>query len=103
MSGIAPRSEQFADPQLARMQKSVEEATAASRSCALVDGKLIAGVTLGTGATDVSHGLGRAFRGYLVCSLTAAATITVATTQRDPTKFASLIASAPTTATLWVF
>ncbi len=107
MSGPQPpRTEQFQTPAQNRSQKGMETATAAARNCPIVNGVAINNVSLGIGLTNVPHGLGRAFIGYIVTKLTCsgAAIIVYSTTPADPTKYVSLVTSGlACTVNLWVF
>lgn len=106
------KSEHFVDPALNRMQASVQTMTQQSRTCPLVQGvaltsfpKGTTGVALTTSPTNVPHGLGRAFVGYLVTAMYGGTPfgVCLAGQQTDPTKYVTLVASNPGNVNLWVF
>lgn len=70
----------------------------------LVNGRILSGVTLGTGANVINHGLGRKLQGYLVVLNGAAETFydDQASNQR-PDITLILNSSGPTIVSLYVF
>jgi len=99
------RTERFADPQIARMQKSVEQATQQSRECPLIDGVPLRNIALPASlAVDVPHKLGRAWVGCIVTKTPSQlAVIAQAPNQTDPTKFITLVTTVSVTIDVWVF
>ena len=73
-------------------------------SSPILDGVLLKSQTISTAATDVPHGLGRAWTGWLVTRLrTSTNSVYEATTQTDDRSFVTLRATASVVADLWVF
>lgn len=69
-----------------------------------IEGALLEGVALGTGDTNVSHGLGRAVSGYLVVKRSSAGVVSDgATASTRPELWVTLRASVSGTFSLWVF
>jgi type IV secretory pathway ATPase VirB11/archaellum biosynthesis ATPase len=68
----------------------------------IMNGRLVEDVSLSTTATQVSHKLGRAYRGWIITNIDTAATLHVSS-ETSSDKFITLIASAPCIASLWVF
>ena len=71
----------------------------------ILDGRRVNDVALTAGsAVDVSHGLGRKYRGVIVVSQNAAGTVRESTnTNSFPDRIVIMTASATITADLWVF
>jgi len=70
----------------------------------IFDGVLIEDVSLPSSKdTQVPHGLGRRWRGFIITSLTLQSIIILAAKQQDPTKFLSLYTNSSTTASFWIF
>ena len=68
----------------------------------LVDGRIIKNITIGTAATNVSHGLNRSWIGWFVVSRSSSASI-YETTQTNTLQYLTLIASASATVDIYVF
>ena len=93
-------------PELIRAQDNISAAMARVVACPLLDGVLLEDVTITT-SLNVTHGLGRAWRGFIITKINANATIRAAT-DPSPAAFLALTASLGTgvanvTVDLWVF
>lgn len=68
------------------------------------NGSVIEGIAIDTVSTNVPHGLGRAYRGWILIDKTGSANVwRDATSTADSAKFLPLIASSAVTIKLWVF
>jgi hypothetical protein len=68
------------------------------------DGSVIEGITVQTTTTNIPHGLGRAYQGWVVIDVQGNARVwRDATAAVDSTKFLPLVASSSVTIKLWVF
>ena len=87
-----------------RLQDALSKVFNAIQTKQLLDGKLITGVTLTTAqATEVSHGLGKPIRGWIVVSKNADANIYVASASVTPNFTFLLTTTANVDVSLWVF
>lgn len=87
-----------------QLQQNVRKATSAANANPFGNGNLLENVAVTTGANVLSHGLGQAYRGYILGSSSAAITI------NEGTQLAALnasqitlIASGPGTICVWVY
>lgn len=87
----------------ARAQNNVENVLGGLRNAVILDGTLIENVLVGTGATLVAHKLGRPIQGYLVVRRDNFGVIAEVTGTFDKNLFINLMASTPTTVSLWIF
>jgi hypothetical protein len=93
-------------PAITRALVSMQDSTAeALRSVQqpIVDGVLISGVALSGTDTDVNHGLGRRYNGYVVVSKSVQADVYDGASTPDPSVAISLAANTSVTVSLWVF
>jgi hypothetical protein len=89
---------------LTRLQDSVSKSLRRLLSVAFLDGILVQGVVLQSGApTLVTHGLGRAVVGWWVVDTVAPAKVYRVTGSSYPDSILSLQADAATTVAVWVF
>lgn len=92
------------DQELGLVQDRVKAATDALANIALLDGLLLEGIVLTSGAFQpLAHRLGRPWRGYLVLARSANAQVWSQTPGNDASTFLYLQPSASVTVTLWVF
>ncbi len=91
--------EEFGDPTMGRFQEGLSQAMQSMEGD--LEGNLIEDVALSTTATEIEHGLGRAWREYTVCKRSAGATVYDAEGS-DDSKFISLTATAAVTVSLRV-
>ncbi len=68
----------------------------------LLDGRILASVDIGTAATDIVHGLGRPFVGWVITRRTDDAAVHE-DTQTNTSQYLTLIADSATTVDLYVF
>lgn len=74
----------------------------ALRDVEIVDGRLIENVSVSTSPTNISHRLGRDWKGYIVTAASASVNVYhTTTTNRD--SVLTLTASGSATVSLWVF
>ena len=86
-----------------RAQSNSETAFNAFRNIALLDGTYLENINVGTSETLVPHKLGRAFRGYFVCSNNTLCIVANSNGASDKTLFIGLLASVACTINIWVF
>jgi hypothetical protein len=97
-----PRSLKLEDPSLTREFARHRDAIRALQDLLLLDGRLLEDIDLTTATAQISHGLGRPARGYIVTKRDANAVIYDETSTRPEAELA-LRASATVTVSLWVF
>jgi hypothetical protein len=90
------------DPELQAVINAMAEFARQLELNPLLDYIILKDVTIGTTATEITHKLGRAWRGWMVTSRTSSV-VPYETTQSDTTKFLTLIASSSTTVDLYIF
>jgi hypothetical protein len=89
---------------LRRLQDNVVDAFSLLTEVPLLDFVWKRDVVLTAGVTTpVPHGLGRAWRGYLITRSNAAATLYAPTSQTLPERFLELVPSATVTVDLFMF
>jgi|TARA_R100000030_G_scaffold86909_1_gene70436 hypothetical protein len=94
------------DYPLTRVQDKIEQFAKDLQSSGLLDGRLIEDIEFASNTTrNIHHGLGRAYRGYIVVSINASTNIAVDTTENNnKAQFLALTAGrVACTASLWVF
>lgn len=101
--GLKP--EHFDDDQLGRFQTALANATQPSRDCVLIGGALVKAVAIpASGQVEVSHTLGRAWRGWFLTNTnTAGVGVAASSTQTDTSKYLSLTGTGAATVDVWVF
>ncbi len=105
MSAVpTPVTSKSDDRTLMDAQQSLVDIARALNAIPLLDGRLIDNAIVTAAAFDVDHGLGRAFRGYIIvrCYGTAFA-LAEAIPQPDPTRTIRLASTADSVGALWVF
>ena len=95
------------DEALNRVQKSLEESIGFLRDVTILDGKLVTS-DITTAGTDIVHGLGRAYKGFMVVKTdkddgTAFTGSINEDISSDNTIYLKLDTSANVTVTVWVF
>jgi len=93
---------QTKDQELNRVQDHIVREVNPFLGKEIIDGVLLTNVALTTSATNVYHGLGRKYRGWIVVDNTTPCWV-YASVSSDPSKTLSLIATVTTTVSLWVF
>jgi len=90
---------------LNRVQDKIDEFARAVQTGGIADGRLIASIDLVANKTSqVYHGLGRRYQGYLVVSSTAANVVIVKEGENNsPDKYIPVQSAADSTVSLWVF
>jgi len=68
----------------------------------LLNGSLLAGISLSTSEKSIDHKLGKKYQGFIITKLNANAVVWASSTT-DSDKFLKLTASASCTVDLWVF
>ena len=92
------------DSTLNRMQDNILRSVNPVVSNPLVDGQLLKGVSLQSGANLINHGLGRDLVGWIVTRLRQSATIyDTQDTNKTPSLTLQLVASGGCTADIYVF
>jgi hypothetical protein len=91
-----------ASADVAKLQERLQEFFAQFATNPLLNGVLLIGQQIGTTATRISHGLGRPYQGYIIVDQDASATVWTASSDLKGA-YITLQASAPVTASLWVF
>ena len=69
----------------------------------LMDGRILSDIAVGTASTNIVHGLGREFVGWFVVRNASTATVREAATQTKASQFLTLVGSAPTTVSIYIF
>jgi hypothetical protein len=100
--GPAFAREHTTDRQINRAQENARVAGQQSRTNPLANGNLLEGLSLSTGTTTISHGLGKPIRGMLMGAMSAAVTWSFAK-GATPTQNFQLTVSGPVTIDLWVY
>ncbi len=90
------------DPELQAVVNAMAEFTKPLELNPVLDAIILKDVDIGTGATEIPHKLGRAWRGWIVTSRTSA-TVPYEADQTDRNKFLTLIAGSATTVDLYIF
>lgn len=90
------------------MQRNVDSAVTQAKGNPFADGVLLTGVAFTNGTVTLTHGLGRAFRGYIVMNVgyTSGTNVGVHLASTDMTKAAQeirLTAHASFSADVWVY
>lgn len=97
--GSAPDAREFVEMQL-RLERALKRVA----DCPLLDGRRITGVVLaGSAATDIEHGLGREYLGFIAIRNSTGATLDESYVSDNRAKVIRLTASISTTVDLWVF
>lgn len=96
------RYQQQKDPSAQRMAVAIKDFTQQLERNPLLDGLLVENVTIATTDTNVVHGLGRDFRGWIIVRRDAAADVYEGT-QINEAQYLTLIASSSVTVSLYVF
>lgn len=91
-----------ADPQLNQVQDHIVRRVNPALAAEILDGRLVTGVSVGTSATDVPHGLSRPYRGWILTDNNTDCRVWSPSTG-DTSKVIVLQSSAATTISLWVF
>ena len=101
---LAFQREHTGDVQQDRAQRLAQQTADAVNALPFLKGNWIKAKPIGTSATVIDHGLGRAWQGYLITRMRADARVYEAATQpADPKKQLSLQASSAVTVDLYVF
>lgn len=99
--------EQTGDRAQDAAQENARRAGSAAANCPIVNGLPVTGVVLPAGAkTDVAHGLGRKWAGWLITrryGTNPSAVSSEFATQTDTSRFITLTATADTTIDIWVY
>jgi len=93
---------QTSDPELNQVQDNFIRRVNPALAAEILDGRMVTGVSVATSATNVNHGLGRAYRGWIVVGNNTDCRVWSPSTS-DTTKIIVLQSSAATTLSLWVF
>ena len=96
-----------ANEDLNRVQRNLEESIGILKDLEILDGKLVT-ADITTASTNVSHGLGRSYKGFIVVkTVMAAGTTFTGSIYEDPsdddTIYLKLDTTANVTVTVWVF
>ena len=86
-----------------RLFRSFQQIVDAVRKIEILDGRLIEGESLTTGNNEITHKLGRKWRGAIVVRSSLAATLRVDDSNLDDEKYFRINASAATVVSVWVF
>lgn len=90
------------DPELNQVQDNLIRRVNPALAAEILDGRLVTDVSVATSATNVNHGLGRAYQGWVIVDNNTDCRVWSPSTG-DTTKVIVLQSSAATTITLWVF
>lgn len=90
------------DPELNQVQDNLVRRVNPALAAVILDGRLVTGVSVGVTATNVNHGLGRAYQGWVVVNNNTDCRVWSPSTG-DASKVIVLQSSAATTLSLWVF
>ena len=96
------RNPQQNDGPTQALAKAVADFTRQLENNPLLDGRLLADVTVGTSTTNIQHLLGRPYRGWIVTKNSNGATVEQGT-QLNTEQFLSLFASASVVVDIYVF
>ena len=92
------------DRELNELQLRLRRVLAPVTGATVLDGVLIESVALSATVNNVAHGLGRAYRGWIVTDRDANQTVyRDGTSTADPVLFLPLLAGGAVTVDLWVF
>ena len=89
-------------PELNRIQANIDTFADSVTSIPILDGNLIKDVELSSSETQVSHKLGRKYRGWIIVDKNAQQDVWVSSTDLTQ-RFLALTAAGSVTVSLWVF